>query len=346
MPRPSSNRHFSTLILSLTLLLIASIVISTGMGFIPIEQEETIRIILSKLFSMHDLIKVSDPSSSYIVMEVRLPRILSAALVGASLAVSGVVFQAILLNPLADPYTLGISSGAAFGASLALLINTSLLITLSIPLFAFTGAVLTLFTVIRLSTFENQISAQTLILSGVIVGAILSAGISFLKYIADEQVAALIFWLMGSFASATWSGTALLLSSLLFGLAITLYFSRELNIMSLGQRSSEALGVDTFRIRKILLVNASLQTSVCVALTGIIGFIGLIVPHFMRYLAGPDNRKLIPASALGGGTLLVTADTLTRAILPVEVPIGVLTALIGGPFFCLIFRKKQKGQLQ
>ncbi|PID72951.1 MAG: iron ABC transporter permease, partial [Desulfobacterales bacterium] len=211
---------------------------------------------------------------------------------------------------------------------------------------AFIGAVLTLFVVIRLSTFENQISAQTLILSGVIVGAILSAGISFLKYIADEQVAVIIFWLMGSFASATWQGVALLFSNLFFGLVITLYFARELNIMSLGQRSSESLGVTTTRVRKILLVNASLLTSVCVALTGIIGFIGLIVPHLMRYLTGPDNRKLIPAAALGGGTLLVTADTLTRAILPVEVPIGVLTALIGGPFFCLIFRKKQKGQLQ
>jgi iron complex transport system permease protein len=255
-----------------------------------------------------------------------------------------VVYQGILLNPLADPYTLGISSGAAFGASLALLANMTMFGYFSTPFFAFIGAVLTLLTVMRLSTFNGQISAQTLILSGVIVGAILSAGISFLKYLADEQVAIIIFWLMGSFAASTWPGAAMVAGTLFFGGVVCLFYGRDLNIMNLGRRSSDTLGVETGRVRVILLVTASLVTAVCVAVAGIIGFIGLIVPHLMRYLVGPDNRKLLPVSALAGAVLLLVADTFTRAILPVEVPIGVLTALIGGPFFCVIFRQKQKAR--
>jgi len=276
------------------------------------------------------------------VMDVRLPRILTAVWVGAGLALSGVIFQGILLNPLADPYTLGVSSGAAFGASLSLLANMTLFSHFSTPVFAFFGAVLTLLIVMRLSTFNGQISPQTLILSGVIVGAILAAGISFLKYIAGEQVSIIIFWLMGSFAASTWNSVILVTLAVLFELFVAFYFSRDLNIMSLGRRSSDSLGVNTVKVRKILLVTASLTTAVCVAASGIIGFIGLIIPHLMRYVVGPDNRKLLPVSALAGAILLLFADTITRALLPVEVPIGVLTALIGGPFFCIIFRQKQK----
>ncbi|SDO97329.1 FecCD family ABC transporter permease [Desulforhopalus singaporensis] len=338
------DTRFLLITVMLVILTLAAIIVSAGMGYIAIGQSDILRVIGARLFSSNSLVANLDPSIPYVVMDVRLPRILTAALVGAGLALSGVIYQGILLNPLADPYTLGISSGAAFGASLALLANISMLGFFSTPLFAFTGAVATLLLVMRLSTFNGQISAQTLILSGVIVGAILSAGISFMKYIADEQVAVIIFWLMGSFASATWGGVVLVLLTVFAGLGVTLFFARDLNIMSLGRRSSDSLGVDTARVRRMLLLSASFVAAVCVAVTGIIGFIGLIVPHLMRYIVGPDNRKLIPASALAGAVLLLTADTITRAVLPVEVPIGVLTALIGGPFFCVIFRQKQKGK--
>jgi len=338
------DKKYLTLTLLLGFLTLLAIVVSTSMGFITINSETIFKVIAAKLFNQPELIEGIETSIPYVVMDVRLPRILTAALVGGGLALSGVIYQGILLNPLADPYTLGISSGAAFGASLALLANITMIGYFSTPLFAFVGAIVTLAIVMRLSTFNGQISAQTLILSGVIVGAILSAGISFLKYIADEQVAVLIFWLMGSFGSATWGGAGLVLATLLFALAVTLYYSRDLNIMSLGRRSSDSLGVETAKVRKILLLSASLVAAVCVAVTGIIGFIGLIVPHLMRYIVGPDNRKLIPVSVMAGAILLLTADTLTRAVLPVEVPIGVLTALIGGPFFCIIFRQKQKGK--
>lgn len=339
-----SEKKFLILTLTLALCSAVTIIVSTGMGYMMIDSGDIFRVIGADLFGNSSLLDGVETSVPYVVMDVRLPRILTAALVGAGLAMSGVIYQGILLNPLADPYTLGISSGAAFGASLALLANVTLLGQFSTPLFAFIGAVITLLIVMRLSTFNGQISAQTLILSGVIVGSILSAGISFLKYLADEQVAIIIFWLMGSFASATWNGVALVGGAVLFGALVSLYYSRDLNIMSLGRRSSDSLGVETARVRKILLLVASFVTAICVAVTGIIGFIGLIVPHLMRYLVGPDNRKLLPVSALAGSILLLLADTLTRAVLPVEVPIGVLTALIGGPFFCVIFRQKQKGK--
>ncbi len=339
-----SDKKFYLLTLILAICTVLTIIVSTGMGYMAISPEGILRVIGAHLSGNQSLIGDLEKTVPYVVMDVRLPRILTAALVGAGLAMSGVIYQGILLNPLADPYTLGISSGAAFGASLALLANVTLFGHFSTPLFAFVGAILTLLTVMRLSTFNGLISAQTLILSGVIVGAILSAGISFLKYLADEQVAIIIFWLMGSFASSTWKGVSLVGGAVLFGTITTLFYGRDLNIMSLGRRSSDSLGVETAKVRKILLLVASLVTAVCVAVTGIIGFIGLIVPHLMRYLVGPDNRKLVPASSFAGAILLLLADTVTRAVLPVEVPIGVLTALIGGPFFCLIFRQKQKGR--
>jgi iron complex transport system permease protein len=342
MARPTDST-FIVLTLCLALALFFGVLLATTMGYMQIPLSDILHIVYGQLSGQAPT-ALGDPSYGYVVMDVRLPRVLTAALVGAGLAVSGVVYQGILLNPLADPYTLGISSGAAFGASLALLANLTMLSQFSTPLCAFLGAICTLGLVMRLSSFNGQISPQTLILSGVIVSAILSAGISFLKYLADEQVAVIIFWLMGSFSASGWQAvlTAGMVVSL--GTLGCLFFSRDLNIISLGRRSSDALGVETIKVRALLLLLASFITAVCVAISGIIGFIGLIVPHLMRYLVGPDNRKLLPVSALAGALLLLGADTLTRAVLPVEIPIGVLTALIGGPFFCVIFRQKQKGR--
>lgn len=325
----------------LAVLLCTAIVASTGMGYIKIPPVEVIRIIVSKVSGHQELSDDINHVFPYVVVDVRLPRILTAAIVGGGLSIAGAIFQGILLNPLADPYTLGISAGAAFGASIALLLDISFLGIYSVPFFAFIGAVATLFFVIYLSSFSGQISSNNLILSGIIVAAILSAGISFIKYVADEQVSIIIFWLMGSFGSKTWTDVFLTFLFVSVGFFIFIFFARDLNIMSLGNRSAASLGVETNRVRVILLITASLITAVCVSVSGIIGFVGLIVPHLMRFLVGPDNRKLIPASILVGATLLLCADTITRAVLPTEIPIGVLTALIGGPFFCYIFRQRQ-----
>ena len=316
--------------------------LATGMGYIKIPVVAVVKIIVTKISGKISLIDGLDEIFPVVVFDVRLPRILTAALVGGGLAMCGVVFQGILLNPLADPYTLGVSAGAAFGASLAILLNIHLLGTYSIPLFAFVGAACTLLLVIFLSSSAEGWSSNNLILSGIIVAAILSAGISFLKYVADEQVAVIIFWLMGSFGSKTWTDVALTMVFIGIGFIVFVYYSRDLNLMSLGNRTASSLGVETRKVTLILLSTASLVAAICVSVSGIIGFVGLLIPHMMRLLTGPDNRRLIPVAMLSGGILLLCADTITRAVLPSEIPIGVLTALIGGPFFCYIFWKQQK----
>jgi iron complex transport system permease protein len=340
--RPNQFREATVpQIFLLATVLCGTIVISTGMGYIKLPAADVIKIIMSKLSGQLSLIEGMDELFPVVVFDVRLPRILTAALVGSGLAISGVVFQGILLNPLADPYTLGVSAGAAFGASLAILFNIGFLGTYSVPLFAFIGATSTLLFVIYLSSSSAGFSSSNLILSGIIVAAILSAGISFIKYIADEQVSVIIFWLMGSFGSKTWTDVSLTFLFVGIGLIIFMYFARDLNLMSLGNRTASSLGVDTKKVTIGLLVTASLIAAICVSVSGIIGFVGLLVPHMMRFLTGPDNRRLIPISLLAGAILLLGADTITRAVLPSEIPIGVLTALIGGPFFCYIFRKQQ-----
>jgi iron complex transport system permease protein len=339
---PQAERHRTAGIqvaILLTALTIA-IFIASGMGYLQIPFFDVLRIVGAKVFGQPRLLDGMDAVLPVVVAEVRLPRILASAVVGGGLAVAGVAFQGILLNPLADPYTLGVSAGAAFGASLAIILNIGLLGMFSIPLFAFSGAVVTLLFVIYLSSTSGGLSSNNLILSGIIVAAILSAGISFLKYVADEQVAVIIFWLMGSFASKTWGDVVLTLVFVGAGFATFMFFARDLNLMSLGERTASSLGVDTRRTTLIFLVTASLVSAVCVSVSGIIGFVGLLVPHMMRAVSGPDNRRLLPVSFLAGAVLLLCADTVTRAVLPTEIPIGVLTALIGGPFFCYVFRKR------
>lgn len=324
-------------------LLAGLLVVATGMGFIRIPAADVLRVVAGRLTGDPDWLRGMNEIFPVVVFDVRLPRILTSALVGGGLAMSGVAFQGILLNPLADPYTLGVSAGAAFGAALAILLNLGAFGAASVPLFAFLGAAATLAAVVTLSSAEG-LSSNSLILSGIIVAAILSAGISFLKYVADEQVAVIIFWLMGSFASKSWGDVALAAASTAAGLAVFLTLAREMNLMSLGPQMAASLGVDTRRVTLVLLVTASLVAAVCVSVAGIIGFVGLLVPHLMRLLVGPDNRRLVPASLLAGALLLLAADTLTRAVLPAEVPIGVLTALIGGPFFCYVFRRRQSAR--
>lgn len=323
--------------------LLLLVVLAAGLGFIAIPALTVVKIILAKLGIDPDFLLEVKKNILFTVTQVRLPRILTSAVVGSGLAVAGAVFQGILLNPLADPYTLGVSAGAAFGASLAILTGWTLAGVYGVPAAAFIGAMLTLGAVLWLASADKRYSSQSLILSGVIVAAILAAGIGLIKYLAEEQVAVIIFWLMGSFVAKSWTDVGLTLALVLIGTATALFYSRDLNILALGQRSAGALGVETGKVRLILLAAASLMTAGCVSVSGIIGFVGLIIPHLMRFIIGPDNRLLIPASCLAGGLLLLGADTLTRVVLPSEVPIGVLTALIGGPYFCYIFRKKQLG---
>ena len=332
-------------ILLLLFLLLLLILISAGLGYIDISQGQISRIITSYFWG--SIPADINPSYPFVIMEVRLPRILVATLVGGGLAVAGCVFQSLLQNPLADPYTLGISSGAAFGASIALLfsmLGTALPFGSMVPLFAFAGAVLTLYGVFALSSGSERMSSTSLILSGIIISAILSAGISFIKFLADEQVNTIIFWIMGSFIGKSWTDVLLLSVTVIPCLIVIFAHARELDIMTFGDRTSESLGVESKIVRRRLLIISSLATAICVSVSGIIGFVGLIVPHLVRLLAGPSNIVLIPASFLCGCMLLLGADTVTRVYLPTELPIGVLTALIGGPVFCYIFRRSHLGR--
>jgi len=341
-----SGDYFLYMLALFFLILSGMIMFSISMGYISIPMEEIAAILAGRLFGTLDITTTARETFAAVIFDVRLPRILTCAAVGGALSISGVLFQGILLNPLADPYTLGVSAGAALGASIAILLNLGSTFV-SIPAFAFTGACATLFFVIFLSHSSSSrgsvsgLSSNNLILSGIIVAAILSAGIGFLKFIANEQVSVIIFWLMGSFASKTWINFQVIFSFLVMGFLIALYFARDLNLISLGDKAASSLGVDIKKVTLILLITGSLLAAICVSVSGIIGFVGLLVPHMVRFVTGPDNRKLLPISMVVGAFLLLFADTITRAVLPHEIPIGILTALIGGPVFCWIFKRSR-----
>ncbi|MDR0356321.1 MAG: iron ABC transporter permease [Deltaproteobacteria bacterium] len=341
-------RRLSPVLLGLVLgaALILAAVISLSSGHMPFTAGEIAEILVSWLTGAET--EISE-NRLMVLREVRLPRLTAALVSGAALGLSGAVYQGLLLNPLADPYTLGVSSGAAFGASVVIILS---ILAPGIPFLgapavqaagAFIASALTLALVIALaSDADKRLSPTSLILAGVILSAILSAGISFIKYLAGEQVSSIIFWLLGSFQAQTWPDAALVTTFFLPAFAISILSATDLNIMTLGFKSAETLGVDTRRVRLKLLAAASLAASASVAVAGIIGFVGLIVPHLVRLLTGPDHRSLLPLSTLGGALLLLSADTVVRAFLPGEIPVGVLTALLAGPAFLVIFRKKMK----
>ena len=340
--QPGQPFVISLVLLAVLVLLCAALAATLGFLQIPLQEVGTV---FSAKLLQRPLPQEIDATTVSVLFNVRLPRILAAILIGGALALCGAVCQAVLLNPLADPYTLGISTGAAFGASLVIVLQIfglALPTAVSVPLFAFLGGMATLAVVLYLAADDNSLSSTTLILAGVIVSAILSAAIGFFKFLADEQVGIIIFWLMGSLAGVSWGQLYMLAPFTLAGVLVLCAFGRDLNIMAAGDRTAASLGISIQRLRLFLVCICSLLTALAVSVAGIIGFVGLIVPHFLRHLSGPDNRVLLPYSFFAGALLLLAADTLTRAVLPSEVPIGVLTALLGGPFFCLLFKKRQK----
>jgi iron complex transport system permease protein len=323
------------------------ILLSLSSGFMPFTTREIWDILCFKFLGAGGA--GLDESRVMVLWDVRLPRLMTSLAAGAALGLSGAVFQGILLNPLADPYTLGVSSGAAFGASVVIVCAillpsaTALASPLAPAAGAFLASAATLFVVMLLAADrEGRLPPPNLILAGVIMSAILSAAISFIKYLAGDQVSSIIFWLLGSFQARTWTEAGIVTAFFVPALLLTLPSAMDLNIMTLGVRSAETLGVNTGRVRLRLLAAASIAASASVAVAGIIGFVGLIVPHLARLLTGPDHRSLLPLSTLGGALLLSAADTAVRAFLPGEIPVGVLTALLAGPAFLVIFRRKMK----
>ncbi len=275
------------------------------------------------------------------ILHLRTTRIILALAAGAGLAVAGVIFQGILRNPLAEPYVLGISSGAGLGAVLALFFSFTVT---SLPFTAFLGAIITMFIVYQLAKINGQVSTQGLLLSGVIVGAVFSSLLLFFVSISpNEAMHGITWWLLGSLQ--VWDITLLATTVILVlvGIIAAVYFGRDLNAISLGEEEATHLGINVSLVKRTLFIIASLITGSIVCVCGIIGFVGLIIPHAIRLICGSDHRVVLPASALSAGAFLVLADTISRtAMPPVEVPIGVITALIGGPVFIILLRKKQK----
>lgn len=327
---------------SLAALLLLLITGTVGLGAMEISYGDVLKIIWGKLTGNAQLYSEIKSGAVAVIWQLRLPRIICGALVGAGLSVSGAVFQAILQNPLADPYTLGISTGAAFGASLSIILNLLFAIYLPIPLLALGFALLTLICVIAISVRGGGLQSSNLIIAGIIVSSILSAGVSFMKMLAGENVSAIVFWIMGSLAASTWKDAALLGAAVIPGALLCLWRSAELNIMTLGGRNAEALGVNVKVTRLFYLTLGAAITAVCVSVCGVIGFVGLVVPHLLRFSFSADNRLLLPLSALLGAVLLTAADCATRLISNGEIPVGVLTTLLGGPFFIWIFIRRRR----
>lgn len=285
-------------------------------------------------------VKENETSKSFFILrDIRLPRILLALLVGAALAVSGSVFQGLLVNPLADSYTTGVSSGAALGASIALILglNGALL-----PIFSMIGAAVTLFLVMFISRMNGDLEPRNLILSGIIVGTVLSALISFIKTIAGDSLNSLVFWLMGSFSGRGWYEVKYAFVYISLAIGVILFYTRELDLLSFGSEQAASCGVNVNRSRAVLVVAASVCAATAVSVSGIIGFIGLVVPHSIRMIFGSAHHRVIPLSIVVGAALLLWADTFIRSFYMFgEIPVGVLTALLGGPFFCwLLVRRK------
>jgi iron complex transport system permease protein len=284
-----------------------------------------------------------DPTTVAIVRRLRLPRAVLAAMVGGALAASGATFQALLRNPLAEPYILGISGGAAVGAVFAIALGGVAATAGIVAVCALVGAVFAVVLVFRIAAVVGRaLDTRILLLAGVVVGAFFNACILLaLTFASADAFRSAIFWMMGSFSGATWRGIALLGVAMAPGLALLTALARPLNLLSVGEETAAYLGTRVERTKLLAYGTASLLTAGAVAVSGVIGFVGLVVPHVVRMLWGPDHRFLIPASVLLGAAFVVLADTLARtAAAPTELPVGVVTAFVGVPFFVWLLRRR------
>ncbi|MFO7637053.1 MAG: iron ABC transporter permease [Clostridia bacterium] len=342
------SRKMSILIyISLAALLFLAVMFSSGLGSADIGFFRSLRILVSGIPFLDRLFDFSDIQQTHrvILFSVRLPRIVTAMLCGAGLSISGSVFQGMFRNPMADPYVLGISSGAALGASLA--ISLGLQVSLFgfgiIPLFALAGAVAVTMTVYGIARTAGKLAPLTLILSGIAVSFLCSSLVSFILISNREQAHKIVFWTMGSMTGANWNNVLVMLPVVLIGSFLLIWQSGNINVLSTGDESALSLGINTERLKRTLLLLGSVITAVCVAFTGIIGFVGLIIPHGVRLVTGPDHRRLMPVSALTGAIFLVLCDALARNVFaPMEIPIGAVTSLFGAPFFIYLLMKNKR----
>jgi iron complex transport system permease protein len=340
----STARHRRPIVLAAIGLvaLALSLVVGVAVGTVAIPVGDTVGIIAHRLFLL-DVPQTWSTTAETIVWDLRLPRVLEAMIVGLGLAVAGTTFQGLLRNPLADPYVLGTASGAALGAAIAVLIPVRIEILAFglLQALAFAGALIAVTAVYRLSRTTGGSPMTSLLLTGYAVGSLLAAGLAIAMYLSGAALRQIFSFLLGSFDTASWDELAGAVPIIGIATILILVRARSLNGLLLGEDTAAHLGVDVRRERAILLGLASLITAAAVAVSGLIGFVGLVVPHVVRMLVGPNARLVLPLSAIGGALLMVSADTVAR--LMGEIPVGVITAVIGAPFFLLVLRRAQRG---
>lgn len=319
--------------------LIAIILVSIALGSVKVPPLRSIRILFGAVLGLKG---AGNETERTIILSLRLPRAILAGFVGAGLSVSGAAFQALLRNPLADPYILGVSSGAAVGAVIAILLGLGIS-SFGLPLASFLGALLSILVVLYCGRQEGRIHPHTLLLAGVIVGSFLSALIMFFIALSQkEELRTILFWMMGDFSFANARSIFIIFPYILLGIFLLYLRARQMNLILSGEESAVQLGADVERLKLVCYLSASLITAASVAVCGLIGFVGLIIPHSVRLIFGPDHRLLIPASALIGASFLIACDTFARTLLaPVELPVGVITAAFGGPFFIYLLRTRK-----
>lgn len=335
-------RRWKITVLALAVLLFFTVVGATAVGPVNIPPTTVAKILLGKLPLMDDLFSHSWSSvEESIILQIRLPRILLGVLVGSALAVAGAAMQGLFKNPMADPYVIGISSGAAFGATIAIVLGVQGIF--SVPLMAFMGAIFSAFLVYNIARVNGQMQMETVLLSGIAVAIFFSALTSFFMYVAGENLHQIVFWLMGGLWARGWDHVGVSFVPIFIGILGIYVFARDLNVMQLGEESALHLGIEIEQVKKILLALSSLVAGIAVSVSGIIGFVGLIIPHMVRIMVGPDHRILIPASALVGAIFLILADSVARTIIsPAELPVGIITAFFGAPFFIYLLRRKKR----
>jgi iron complex transport system permease protein len=339
--RPGGRRQGRVIGL-LALALAGSAILALGVGAVPIAPADTLRMIAWKLGFLD---RPGVPASTEVILlQLRLPRVLLAGAVGMALATSGAVFQGLFRNPLADPAIVGVSSGAALGAIAVIVAGgAGLLGGTAITLAAFAGAVLTALVVYRLARVGPTVHVTTLLLAGVAVAAVVSAAISIVMSFSGEQIRSIYFWLLGGLGARGWEPIAIVTPPIAAAVLGARLVSADLNLVALGEERAAQLGVDLDRFKRRCTALGALLAACAVSVAGVIGFVGLMTPHLLRLIVGADHRRLVPAVALGGPTFLILADLVARTVVaPEELPVGVVTALLGGPFFLWLLRRERR----
>ncbi|MFP4312250.1 MAG: FecCD family ABC transporter permease [Nitriliruptoraceae bacterium] len=336
------------MLLGLSALLAAVALLNAVIGAVPLPPA-VVAASLAERVGIDLAVPVTDQQAA-VLWAIRLPRIALAGVVGAALALCGAVMQGIFRNPLAEPGIIGVSSGAALGAVIAILAGGSFtggyLAAFSIPLAAFLGALVATAAVYLTARHEGRTEVVTLVLCGIAVSAIAGAGVGLAQFVADDdELRSIVFWTLGSASGARWRDLLVILPLVVIGSVVAIQLAAALNLLVLGEREARYLGVSTEQVRLTLIVVCALVTGAAVAVAGIVGFVGLVVPHLVRLALGPDHELLLPASTLAGASLLLLADLAARTVAaPAELPLGVVTALIGGPFFFWLLRRTRRDQ--